>query len=303
MTAPKQTPPAPGVRSPVDACSPAVPPRRRCASSAMPGWRSPATGRRRTGGRSPRGVGVAVEPFYGPRQAGIATAPSGLRRLRGARRCARDRPRRTGPDDAAADRRRRPAHPGAAGAGRHRAGTGPLPARLTVTFGFGPGLYRAAGIEDRRRRPSPTCRPSASTSCNPAGAEATCSSRSAPTTRSPSRTPSGCWSRTPPVRDGPLGPARLPPPPRVRTGDPTQPDRPARRHRQPEARVRRFERPCGLRTARTGCATAPPWSSAASGPNWRPGTRSAAPRRNWSSAGAGHRRAPDRPGRARPAGL
>ena len=73
---------------------------------------------------------------------------------------------------------------------------GLLPARLTVTFGFGPGLYTAAGSTTGGRRRSPTCRRSASTGSSRAGPVATCCCRSAPTTRSPSPTPSGCWSRT-----------------------------------------------------------------------------------------------------------
>ena len=75
-------------------------------------------------------------------------APSGLR-LRRAHAGARNRPRRTGADDAAVSPTTPPGSPGS-----RRWPAEPelalLPARLTVTFGFGPGLYRAAGIEDRR---------------------------------------------------------------------------------------------------------------------------------------------------------
>ena len=63
------------------------------------------------------------------------------------------------------------------------------PARLTVTFGFGPGLFAAA--EGGRRPVGRRCRRSGSTSCEKGGAAGTCCCRSAPTTRSPSPTPCG----------------------------------------------------------------------------------------------------------------
>ncbi|CAM2770186.1 Dyp-type peroxidase [Prescottella defluvii] len=97
-----------------------------------------------------------VVPFHGEHQAGIETTPQahttfvGLDLLPGADRAALIRLMRVWTDDAA----------------RLTAGRGALadtepdlataPARLTVTVGFGPGVFRAAGLEDRR--PS-WCRP------------------------------------------------------------------------------------------------------------------------------------------------
>ncbi|TDB76273.1 Dyp-type peroxidase [Micromonospora sp. KC723] len=95
-------------------------------------------------------VGTAVEPFYGPRQAGVATEPQAhaafvaLTLKPGTDRAALGRMLRLLTDDAARLTQGRPA----------LADTEPelglLPARLTVTFGFGPGLYRAADLDDRR---------------------------------------------------------------------------------------------------------------------------------------------------------
>ncbi|MEV4544341.1 Dyp-type peroxidase [Micromonospora echinaurantiaca] len=95
-------------------------------------------------------VGTAVEPFHGPRQAGVATDPQAHAAfvaftLRpGTDRAALGRMLRLLTDDAARLTQGRPA----------LADTEPelglLPARLTVTVGFGPGLYRAAGLDDRR---------------------------------------------------------------------------------------------------------------------------------------------------------
>ncbi|MFG2101150.1 Dyp-type peroxidase [Micromonospora echinaurantiaca] len=95
-------------------------------------------------------VGTAVEPFHGPRQAGVATDPQAhgafvAFTLRpGTDRAALGRMLRLLTDDAARLTQGRPA----------LADTEPelglLPARLTVTVGFGPGLYRAAGLDDRR---------------------------------------------------------------------------------------------------------------------------------------------------------
>ncbi|MER5334615.1 Dyp-type peroxidase [Micromonospora sp. NPDC002717] len=95
-------------------------------------------------------VGAAVEPFHGPRQAGVATEPQAHASfvaftLRpGTDRAALGRMLRLLTDDAARLTQGRPA----------LADTEPelglLPARLTVTFGFGPGLYAAAGLADRR---------------------------------------------------------------------------------------------------------------------------------------------------------
>ncbi|TDB82769.1 Dyp-type peroxidase [Micromonospora sp. KC721] len=95
-------------------------------------------------------VGTAVEPFHGPRQSGVATEPQAhasfvaLSLRSEVDRAALRRMLRLLSDDAARLTQGRPA----------LADTEPelglLPARLTVTFGFGPNLYRAAGRPDRR---------------------------------------------------------------------------------------------------------------------------------------------------------
>ncbi|WP_433531111.1 Dyp-type peroxidase [Micromonospora sp. CA-263727] len=95
-------------------------------------------------------VGAAIEPFHGERQSGIATEPQAhaafvaLTLRPGADRAALGRMLRLLSDDAARLTQGRPA----------LADTEPelglLPARLTVTFGFGPGLFAAAGLDDRR---------------------------------------------------------------------------------------------------------------------------------------------------------
>jgi dye decolorizing peroxidase len=95
-------------------------------------------------------VGEEVEPFHGERQSGIATEPQAHAAflaftLRpGTDRAALGRLLRLLSDDAARLTQGRPA----------LADTEPelglLPARLTVTFGFGPGLFAAAGLDDRR---------------------------------------------------------------------------------------------------------------------------------------------------------
>ncbi|MEO3924973.1 Dyp-type peroxidase [Micromonosporaceae bacterium B7E4] len=95
-------------------------------------------------------VGTDVEPFHGARQAGIATDPQAHASFvaftlhRGVDRAALGRLMRLLTDDAARLTQ----------GGAPLADTEPelavLPARLTITFGFGPGLYAAAGREDRR---------------------------------------------------------------------------------------------------------------------------------------------------------
>ncbi|ATO12670.1 peroxidase [Micromonospora sp. WMMA2032] len=95
-------------------------------------------------------VGSAVEPFHGARQSGVTTEPQAHAAFvaftlkPGVDRAALGRMLRLLSDDAARLTRGRPA----------LADTEPelglLPARLTVTFGFGPGLYAAAGRADRR---------------------------------------------------------------------------------------------------------------------------------------------------------
>ncbi|MGW0595155.1 Dyp-type peroxidase [Streptosporangium sp. NPDC002607] len=94
--------------------------------------------------------GSAVEPFDGVHQAGIATPPQaygvfvGLDLLPGTDRETLGRMMRLLTDDARRLTQGRPA----------LADTEPelalLPARLTVTFGFGPGLFAAAGLADHR---------------------------------------------------------------------------------------------------------------------------------------------------------
>ncbi|MET8053775.1 Dyp-type peroxidase [Streptosporangium sp. NPDC005286] len=94
--------------------------------------------------------GSAVEPFDGVHQAGIATPPQaygvfvGLDLLPGTDRETLGRMMRLLTDDARRLTQGRPA----------LADTEPelalLPAGLTVTFGFGPGLFAAAGLADHR---------------------------------------------------------------------------------------------------------------------------------------------------------
>ncbi|MFC5945949.1 Dyp-type peroxidase [Micromonospora harpali] len=105
----------------------------------------------RPGGAVPvAAVGGAVLPFHGARQAGVDTEPQAhasfvaLNLAPATDRAALGRLLRLLTDDAARLTQGRPA----------LADTEPelglLPARLTVTFGFGPGLYRAAGLDERR---------------------------------------------------------------------------------------------------------------------------------------------------------
>ncbi|WUK50139.1 Dyp-type peroxidase [Micromonospora zamorensis] len=95
-------------------------------------------------------VGGLVEPFHGARQAGVATEPQAhaafvaLTLRAGTDRGALGRMLPLLTDDAARLTRGQPA------LADTESELGLLPARLTVTFGFGPGLYRAAGVDDRR---------------------------------------------------------------------------------------------------------------------------------------------------------
>ncbi|MCX5065835.1 Dyp-type peroxidase [Micromonospora lupini] len=95
-------------------------------------------------------AGGLVEPFHGTRQAGVATEPQAhasfvaLTLRAGVDRTALSRMLRLLTDDAARLTQGTPA------LADTEAELGLLPARLTVTFGFGPGLYRAAGVDDRR---------------------------------------------------------------------------------------------------------------------------------------------------------
>ncbi|GAA3202427.1 Dyp-type peroxidase [Actinocorallia longicatena] len=92
----------------------------------------------------------AVEPFHGTHQAGIATPPQvhaaflGFDLRPGIARADLGRLMRLLTDDA---RRLTAGRTGLADAQPELAG---LPARLTVTFGFGPGLFRAAKLEHLR---------------------------------------------------------------------------------------------------------------------------------------------------------
>ncbi|MFJ2033785.1 Dyp-type peroxidase [Streptosporangium sp. NPDC087985] len=94
--------------------------------------------------------GSATEPFHGVHQAGIATIPQahavfvGLDLLPGTGREAAVRMMRLLTDDA------RRLTEGRAALADTEPELATLPSRLTVTFGFGPGLFRAAGVEDRR---------------------------------------------------------------------------------------------------------------------------------------------------------
>ncbi|GAB7046181.1 Dyp-type peroxidase [Catenuloplanes indicus JCM 9534] len=90
--------------------------------------------------------GQAIEPFYGARQAGVETIPQAhgafvaFTLLPGTGRDALGRMMRLLTDDAARLTR------GEAPLADTEAELAVVPARLTVTFGFGPGLYTAAGL-------------------------------------------------------------------------------------------------------------------------------------------------------------
>ncbi|WP_425565635.1 Dyp-type peroxidase [Pilimelia columellifera] len=95
-------------------------------------------------------IASSVEPFHGPRQAGVGTEAQAhaafvaLTLRPGVGRVELGRMLRLLSDDAARLTQGRPA------LADTEPELGQLPARLTVTFGFGPGLYRAAGLEARR---------------------------------------------------------------------------------------------------------------------------------------------------------
>lgn len=95
-------------------------------------------------------TGTAVEPFHGPHQAGIATPPQahavflGLDLRPGVGREGIVRLLRLLTDDARRLTQGRPA------LADPEPDLAPLPARLTFTFGFGPGLFRAAGVDHLR---------------------------------------------------------------------------------------------------------------------------------------------------------
>ncbi|MEU4158964.1 Dyp-type peroxidase [Actinoplanes sp. NPDC026670] len=92
-------------------------------------------------------IGTGVVPFHGMRQAGVTTEPPAhavflsFTVARGTDRAAVGRMLRLLTDDAARLTRGEPA------LGDTEAELARHPSRLTVTFGFGPGLYRAAGLK------------------------------------------------------------------------------------------------------------------------------------------------------------
>nr|WP_236718387.1 Dyp-type peroxidase [Actinoplanes sp. TFC3] len=94
----------------------------------------------------PPDMGTATVPFHGPRQAGVAQDPPAhaafvaFTLATGTDRRALGRMLRLLSDDAARLTQGTPA------LGDTDATLATLPARLSVTFGFGPGLYRAAGL-------------------------------------------------------------------------------------------------------------------------------------------------------------
>ncbi|GIG66648.1 Dyp-type peroxidase [Phytomonospora endophytica] len=105
-----------------------------------------AAGRSLVDGPEPPPEPVTVEAFHGPRQAGIATEPQAhgvfcaLDLREGTDRDATARLMRLLSDDAARLTR------GTAALADTEPELATSPARLTVTFGFGPGLYAAAGL-------------------------------------------------------------------------------------------------------------------------------------------------------------
>ncbi|WP_373290255.1 Dyp-type peroxidase [Pilimelia terevasa] len=109
-----------------------------------------AAGRDGAPALTPVSTGSAVEPFHGARQAGVTTEPQAhaafvaLTLRPGVGRTELGRMLRLLTDDAARLTQGQPA------LADTEPELGQIPARLTVTFGFGPGLYRAAGVEDRR---------------------------------------------------------------------------------------------------------------------------------------------------------
>ncbi|MGK5682938.1 Dyp-type peroxidase [Actinoplanes sp. URMC 104] len=105
-----------------------------------------ASSGRDTAAASPPATGTATVDFHGPRQAGVAEDPPAHAAFvaftlpAGTDRRTLGRLMRLLTDDAGRLTRGVPA------LGDTDAPLAALPARLTVTFGFGPGLYRAAGL-------------------------------------------------------------------------------------------------------------------------------------------------------------
>ncbi|MEU4236039.1 Dyp-type peroxidase [Actinoplanes sp. NPDC026619] len=97
-------------------------------------------------GKAAGDVGSGTVAFHGPRQAGVTTEPPAHAAFvaftlpAGTDRRALGRMMRLLSDDAARLTRGEPA------LGDTDAALAALPARLTITFGFGPGLYTAAGV-------------------------------------------------------------------------------------------------------------------------------------------------------------
>lgn len=100
--------------------------------------------------RAPDAVGRAVVPFHGVRQAGVATPPpahavfAALDLVPGTGRADLVRLMRIWTDDAMRLTAGRP------GLGDTEPELAAVPASLTVTFGFGPAVFRAAGLERLR---------------------------------------------------------------------------------------------------------------------------------------------------------
>lgn len=140
-------------------------------------------------------VDRAVEPFHGKHQAGVATPPQAhalfvaldllpqphrnLRETLAAvlKLWTSDAERLTQGTPALADTEPELAQ---------------RPARLTVTVGVGPGVFERIGLGHRRPRAVAEPPTFAPTGSSRSGAAVTYCCRSAPTTRSPSRTPAGC---------------------------------------------------------------------------------------------------------------
>jgi len=102
------------------------------------------------GGAAPGAMGQATEPFRGERQHGVGTLPQSFATwlafdlLPGVDRSALARLMRIWTDDI---ERLTGGRPGLTDTEPELAGA---PARLTVTVGFGPGLFRSAGLEEAR---------------------------------------------------------------------------------------------------------------------------------------------------------
>jgi dye decolorizing peroxidase len=120
------------------------------AVTAAAGTLAACTPQQTTARKEPPTDGSTTEPFHGPHQAGIATTPQahavflGLDLLPGTGREAVARLMRLLTDDA---RRLTQGRPALADPEPELA---TLPSRLTFTFGFGAGLFEAAGLADRR---------------------------------------------------------------------------------------------------------------------------------------------------------